>query len=318
MKVVLIVFFTSLLFTQSKLDSVVTNFATYNGQNLSIEGVLLQDFGNLRNDRTSIYIVSSQARTINISSSTKYENLKRAMRVRVTGVVSEYQGVYQIQPSSTPIVLDSNQSIPQAISVSSATVNTNFYHGSAYVEVYGLVISNSLAGSGRNVVLQDGAGTTTIRIWNTTGISTSFENGEYYTIRGSLGTFNNLGQILPSYNDDIIKGKINNNDKKPNDISYLDIASKTFDYYESSQMEFIVKAPKDAQISMTIYNFRGQKIKSFDYVTALGIPQIFTWNFQSDSYQKVNLGTYILYVEILSQFGEKFRHKAPIVIGTRL
>lgn len=318
------------LFSQTitSIDYIVDNMDSLKNQTFTIEGVILNDFGVIQDSRTNVFIVSPTGHALNVNKSTKYETLARGQRVRITGTVSVYQEAYQISPDAAPTVLESDVEIPAPIKATVAEIQALKYHGD-YVQVSGKVTDLYATGtSGINLEIGDqkrpfDADRAVVRIWSTTGItledleSKGIEVGKIVTVRGATGAFNNAGQLISTELSDFEVGILSDVDY-PSRNSFVEVPAQVFDVKSSNGVDFTVKAPAGAEVRMAIYSFNGRKIRSFDYFLSSGSSQIITWDFLSDDYRKVKLGTYILFLEAVEDNGRKSVHKAPIVVGTRL
>jgi predicted extracellular nuclease/endonuclease I/DNA/RNA endonuclease YhcR with UshA esterase domain len=186
------------------ISDIVVNFSGYNGQTVTIEGILLNDFGSLQATRTNIYIVAPDGHAINVSSATLYTALKRGDNVRLVGTISEFGGIYQVTPNAEPTVLASGQSIPSPITATTSAINSLTYHGD-YVTVFAEVTETfTTSDNGVNITIDDGSGAATVRVWPSTGMDVSGVTvGKSYYFRGATGSYNSTGQLLPSVNEDI-------------------------------------------------------------------------------------------------------------------
>lgn len=302
------------------IDEIVTDFSTYNGQTVTISGILLNDFGAIQSTRTNIYMVSPSGRAINLNSFNTYTNLLRGDSVTVTGEIGEFNDVIQIDPDGAPTVNSSGNPIPDPIPASTKDVNDIVYRGD-YVVVTGQVTDVYETGStGGNIEIDDGSGGTVVRVWATTGLMATqlAEIGKVYTIRGATGTFSGAGQIIISVESDVVEGVVGGDDLNPNAEIYLDVPSQVYDVKGMTDVTFNLKAPQQAQIDLKIYNFSGRVVKAFQTRTGSGLSQLVRWDKTNDNFQKVRLGTYILIMEVVESNGRKTRKMVPIVIGTEL
>lgn len=312
----------------TSIDDIVQNFSSHDGQTRTIEGVLLNDFGKIRNDRTSIYVVSPSGHALSISSSNHYTNLKRGDRVSVTGTIGEFGDVYQISPSSAPTVLASNVAIPAPIEATVEQIQNAEFKGD-YVKVSGQIVDLYATGSsGINIEVGDNkrpfaAERAVARIWSSTGITLAqleergISVGKIITMQGGTGSFNGAGQIIPTEISDFSVGILSDIDY-PNRESFVEVPAKVYDVKSSQGVDITIKAPAGAEVRLAIYSFNGRKIKSFNYFLSNGASQIILWDFLSDDYQRVKLGTYLVFLEAVEDNGRKSVHKVPVVVGARL
>jgi hypothetical protein len=304
------------------VSDIVTNFSIYDGQTVTILGTVLNDFGNLQTSRTNIYIVSNTGYAINFSSSTLYNTLKRGDLIQVTGEVGVFRKVIQIEPTTDPSVISSGNPIPEPRKVSTEEVNNHTALGQ-YVEVIGFVEDSYNTGSsGGNIELNDGSGTAIARVWSTTGLSAvTAKIDERFRLRGAIGTFvtggDTVTQILPSVNSDI-ELFTNTIDDTGIGVNSLSVEAMTFDIDNSNPVRFQFKIRDNSRAVFSIYDMSGKRIKTLDSKTGTGSLQEASWNKLNNQYQRVRIGTYILYMEVTEENGKKISKHVPVVIGARL
>ncbi len=189
------------------IRSIQENPQLFEGQTVTVEGVVTLGAGITVLDRTDAYIQDASGRGINLFSfdpPNTYPNIQRFNRLRVTGTVTEFNGVTEITNFTPPQTIAENQPLPEPFFVSTNLANDLTFEGT-YMKVSGIVNDIAEAGGGTNITLQDDQGTVLIRVWNTTNINLAFINiGDTLTVTGVMDVFQGAAQIVPGYPDEII------------------------------------------------------------------------------------------------------------------
>jgi DNA/RNA endonuclease YhcR with UshA esterase domain len=182
--------------------------SSYVGQQVTVQGVITIGNNLLRDDYTTVYVQDNSGYGIQLFSFDPPDPdvLPRGDLVRVQGTVEEYQGVTEIT-DLTYETLDSNQSLPDIAILTVQEANDYERYEGTWSQVAGTVQSRNLAGGGWNIVIDDGTGTHTVRIWETTGVDVSdVDEGEDWTFRGVGGVYQSEAQTLLAYQTDMIEG----------------------------------------------------------------------------------------------------------------
>ncbi len=190
------------------IATIQDNVAFFDGQPVTIEGVVTLGAGVIITSRLDAYIQDESGKGINLfgfDPPDPLQNIDRFNRLRITGVVSEFGGVTEITGFTGTTLLATNQPLPEPLFVRSGIANDLAFEGT-YMRVLGEVtdIATGLGG-GTNVTLRDEQGTVLVRIWDITEIDISgFSVGDTISVRGVMDAFNNVAQIVPGYQDEII------------------------------------------------------------------------------------------------------------------
>ena len=293
---------------------------------VTVEGVVTIGAGILRTDRLSAYIQDASGRGININAFQTPDTVtyRRGNRVRINGVVSEYRQTTQLDPLSAT-VLEENAPLPDPIRLSTGEANAPRWDGTL-VQVHGVVTdkySTSTPAYDYNVLVNDGSGDITVRIWGTTGIDVSFfkVNDALY-VTGVGGVFVNsrnqvFYQILPGYQDQVVKDE----QFQPSlaNVS-LEIPAQPFvpEMGERIPITFNVGSVNN-QVTVRIFDLGGRLITTLLSEKARYTRQTIEWDGRDDLKERVPLGTYICHLEVIEpQSGKRTVKIAPIVIGTFL
>lgn len=297
------------------------NSTEFSSLTVKIRGQVTIGGGVLRTDRTSAYVQDSSGYGINVNKTgLDTTNLKRNYFVEITGTVSEYQGVTQINPSSI-VVLDTDQRFVQPYEITTQEANSGRWDGTL-IKVYGVVIelyaTNAAAGD-YNVRITDGSSPYMVRVWGTTGIDlTGIEQGKTAIWVSGVGSiYREEYQMLPGYQDQI---EIDENYKPSLDLVKLEIPPHPFvaDRGELLQIRINAGAPA-TRVVLRIFDLAGREV-----ITLLdeSVEEVFItkrWNGRDQYNNLVAPGTYICLLEVLDPIsGKKKAKRAPIVVGTML
>ncbi len=188
------------------------NAAQYQGQIVTIQGVVTIGTGVLDNTKTRTYIQDESGRGINVFDFDNVTELVRGRLVEVTGEIDDYLAAGTTYPNTeikdvTVTVLQSGQTLPDPVLLTTAAASDPDWDGT-WVEVSGVMVEAPYyAGGGYNINLDDGSGQITVRIWDTTGIDVSeFAQGDTITAIGVGSAYRTGFQILTGYQEDIWEG----------------------------------------------------------------------------------------------------------------
>lgn len=178
---------------------------TYVGQQVTIQGVVTLGAGVTTTGWTDAYVQDNSGYGINIYKSGSVDTrLKRRNLVLINGTVDEYNGVTEIVDYELTILAE-NYPLPSPLLLSTSEATDVRWEG-VWVEVGGLISSIASAGGGTNIVVNDGSGDVTLRIWDTAGLNVNaFSAGDTITARGVVDIYQGSGQILIGYQEDIFK-----------------------------------------------------------------------------------------------------------------
>ena len=185
----------------------------YEGQSVTISGVVTIGAGVLDNQFTRAYIQDESGRGINIFNYDLLNDLVRGRRVEVTGTIEDYLAsgashpVTEITDITDVTVLQESQPLPDPVLLTTAAANDPQWDGT-WIMVSGVMVEDPYyAGGGYNVNLDDGSGQITVRIWDTTGIDVGgFTQGDTVTAIGAHSLYRTTFQVLTGYQEDIWEG----------------------------------------------------------------------------------------------------------------
>jgi len=284
------------------------------GSSIVIKGVITIGAGVLRTNFTDAYIQDASGYGINIYKPGALDGLiKRGNLVVLSGKLDEYQGKKEIV-NYTATLLKTNVEIPAVRMLSTQEASGTGFEGS-YVQVLGEIDEISYSGGGTNIVLDDGTGAVTVRVWDTANLDvTGFAKGEYVVVRGVVSIYNNAGQILLGYQDDIYRPQY---EGVP---TFLKVDNKPFvpDYGEEINIEYSAGA-QNSQVVLRIFDLSGRLVTTL--MNGKGMPFTVTtqWDGKDILGEWVPVGTYICHLEVINtDTGKRTTKMAPIVVGTVL
>jgi hypothetical protein len=182
------------------------NFQDYNGQTVTIRGVVTIGSGKIHGSQLRAYIQDESDRGLMLFDYTADGNIQRGHSLEATGTIGQYQGVVQLTDFEYTI-LEENLDITDYIIPLTIPQAQNFaYWEGTMVEVAGKLYETPYyAGGGYNVNIEDAAGQRlTVRVWDSTGIDVSrLITNMPIIARGPVGLYNNVSQLLPGYQEDI-------------------------------------------------------------------------------------------------------------------
>ncbi|GAB4374976.1 MAG: hypothetical protein Kow0042_20010 [Calditrichia bacterium] len=294
---------------------------------VSIRGVVTVGAGVLRTDRTSAYMQDESGYGINLSRSGQPDTLhfQRGYLVRVTGLVSEYRQTTQLDPINVQ-VLEKGVELPSPVRLGTGEANQPRWDGTL-VQVRGVVTekytTSTQAPYDYNIVMNDGTGEITLRVWGTTGINLdSIEVNDAIIATGVGSVFidrdgNPIYQILPAYQDDLL---LDPTYQPSLEGVSLDVPANPFvpDHGEKIRIRYNAGAVNN-QITIRIFDLGGRLITTILDESARLIVNTVEWDGRNELLDYVPLGTYICHLEVIEPVSGKKRVKmAPIVVGTLL
>ncbi|MBN2365549.1 MAG: hypothetical protein JXL67_05250, partial [Calditrichaeota bacterium] len=299
---------------------------------VTIRGLVTVGAGILRTDRTSAYIQDESEYGINISQfGPPDQRFQRGFYVEVTGTVSEYRETTQMTPSGVSII-DSSAQLPAAIAVSTGDANHPRWDGT-YIRVprnvgeeHAVVIDKYTTSTqppfDYNIVVNDGSGALTLRVWGTTGINLDSVLVNEAVIASGVGSVFLIDnepsyQILPAYQSDIIPDE----GYEPS-LQGVDLDIPPYPFVPDRGEKILIRYNAGAvnnQVTVRIFDLGGRMITTLVDKPAELIVETIEWDGRDKLLDFVPVGTYICHLEVMEFVsGKKETRMAPIVIGTIL
>ncbi len=284
------------------------------GTAISIKGVIVIGAGILRNDFTSAYIADEDGAGLNVfRRGSPDPDIVRGNLVVLQGTLTSFNGVLEIENYTTTI-LSKNYPLPDPLELSTGQSALTRYEGS-WVHVRGIVTGKSSAGGGTNIFIDDGSGETTIRVWDTAGLSLDdFNVGDFIEASGVHGLFANAGQILVGYQEDI--GHIDLSDQPVS----LKVPPRPFapDQGEKLTIEY-GSGGANTRVTLRVYDMNGRLVATLVDGDGIPLPVKLEWDGRNQLGDRLTIGTYVLHFEVVNKdTGNRTTRVAPIVIGTML
>ena len=213
---ILLLFLPVIIYAQTitPIANIQDSVSFYNGQIVTIQGIITIGVGVTHNLRCNVFLQDNSNRGMMIFdydiTPAFQQDLVRGNELRVTGEVDEYNGVTELTDFSYVVISTGNpEPIPVYIELNQ---NLNSYEGTL-VRVVGVITDTWWAGGGTNIVITDYTGlfSTTIRVWDSTGLDVSqYVEGYLLEVVGIGGIYAGAFQILPGYQDQLRAGEFDN------------------------------------------------------------------------------------------------------------
>jgi len=309
------------------------NWDEYNGETVTLRGVVTIGSNILITSRTSAYFQDVSGRGLNLFASAT-TNLMQGDSIEVTGELTEYNGVKELTNwTNTYTVLAQNVPITSTAKVYILELVNNLteWEGS-YVEIHGTVAERSnptATNQGCNVVIEDETARTTVRIWNTTGalynslgeIVNEYTDslltlGNQVIVRGVVGIYNNAPQILLGYASDVepyMPGEAGEGRTK------ISVAPYPFVPKLGEVIKYTYEYPANCRAIVRVYDLSGRFITTLvDNYFAVSWKREDTWNGRNELNQLVPPGNYILHLQTTNRSTGKSQVSiAPVVVGVK-
>jgi len=134
-----------------------TNYAEYQGQAVTIEGVVTLSAGVLNPFSTDAYIEDNSGMGINIFDLGILETLLRGNKVSISGIVGEYEGITQIFNIVDDQLISQGNELPSGRVYETGNVDDYAFEGTR-VWTRGIVMDKQRQGDGWLISIDDGSG----------------------------------------------------------------------------------------------------------------------------------------------------------------
>ena len=301
--------------TITPIADIQTNIGFWNGRQVTISGVVTIGAGILITTRTTAYVQDNSGYGVQIFSFDAPDvNLERGNLVLITGLVEDYQGLVTEITDYTLKVLQTDNDLPDPLTIKTSE-GVSLEREGTYVEVQATIIDKYSAGGGANIIVDDGSGEVTLRIWDSANLDLSGYNiGDGITARGVIGEFSGAGQILVAYQNDISPLEVTTS------VFSLKIPAKPFapDQGETLPVTYCAGG-ENTHVIMRIFDLGGRLITTLIDETGKPFEQTLEWNGRNQLNELVQPGAYILHLQAVSNTDGKTQvETAPIVVGTIL
>jgi DNA/RNA endonuclease YhcR with UshA esterase domain len=340
----------SVIFTGYRPDTLIAqiynHFDIYNGQTVTLRGIVnyVQDVTTTGGTRLiSAYIQDKSGRGLSLSEfnpASTFPGIKRANLIEITGSVSSYQGTIQLAgfeglPSAGDIVvLSEGMPLPDPIVIKTGdlrlqrsivqTSSPDNYGAGTWCKTSGTVYRvDENIGGGTNILIDDGTGNLTVRLWDSQKPDTVFLNSRWYRLRDLVGvncsiagpssTYNGDFQMLAGYAEDFTETSL---DTLPSVGVELDVPNRPFAPDIGQVLKIYYNTPTTSSVRLRIFNLRGHLVTTLVDKQAGG-PNLVEWDGRDELNELLPMGTYILHLEAVANGDSDVKIK-PIVVGTKL
>ncbi|MCB9068570.1 MAG: lamin tail domain-containing protein [Calditrichae bacterium] len=269
---------------------------------------------------TSAYVQDESGRGVQLFRFGWDTNIQRGNLVRIIGSVTEFNGVTEVEYTSSTLIAE-EQPLPAALPLSNSEANSTRWDGTL-VATEGVVIEKFSAGGGSTLEISDGRGSTSVRVWDTARLDLSqFNVNDRILAEGVSGLFVSQGdsifQLLTTYQDQI---RLDPDYNPSLDNVSLRVEPHPFvpDRGETIEISYNAAAVNN-QVTVRIFDLGGRLVSTLLDETAALVERTFEWNGRDELNELVPLGTYVCHLEVIEPVSGKKKSKlAPIVVGTVL
>lgn len=311
------------------IQTIRDHWDEWEGETVSLTGVVTIGSGILRTDFTSAYFQDFSGRGLNLYSNATTD-LQKGDSIEVTGVLEEYNGVHELSDFTFQRIA-ADVPIPGVVTVPIAALNSApaDYEGT-YLTINGTVAERAdNIGGGSNILIEDVTGRTTVRIWNSANVLVNslgeivndeldslLTTGNMVEIRGVVSLYNSEAQILLGYAEDVqpwIPGEPGQERTK------LTVAPYPFVPKLGEVIHYSYEYPSNSRVILRVYDMAGRFVISLeDDYFALSWKKENTWDGRNELNELMSPGTYIFHLESTNRTTGKSAYDiAPVVIGVK-
>ncbi|MCF7808121.1 MAG: lamin tail domain-containing protein [Candidatus Marinimicrobia bacterium] len=308
--------------TPLTIQTIIENSASYLGQTVTLSAVVSIGSGILRTDRTDMYIQDNSGYGLNMNQQGLLSPpLLQGDSISVTGTVDEYQGALQLTDFNYTM-LAQDRPVPNIAEISTEDLNS-LQFGGRFVKVSGVVSSRAdNVGGGSNIVIEDGYGQVTLRVWDTTNLfadataDSLLQPGNLVDVWGIADEYNGEGQMMLAYATDVQALK---EGEDGSGGTRLTVAPFPFDPMRGERIKYFFSFPENAHITVRVFDLSGRFITTlFDGYRNIALEVEKLWDGRTETYKLVPPGTYIMHLETVNRTtGETIHDTAPVIIAIR-
>jgi len=326
------------------IADIYRDFDAYDRQRVTLRGVVtfVQDVTTTSGSRRiSAYMQDNSGLGFYLSQSgaaANFPGIQRGNLITITGIASSYAGAVQLQefngtPNTDIFVLGENQPFPVPVRLATGdrTTQQNLIvtsspgnHGSGtWVQVTGTIYQvDENVGGGSNIMMDDGTGNVTIRVWDDMGLTTVILDGQTYRQRDLVGVTCSVSGVSSAYNGDfqMLAGYAEDfslpEQPYPSDELRLDVPNRPFAPDFGQKLHIVYSAPALGAVRLRVFDLRGHLVTTLIDKNAGGPNEIW-WDGRDELRNLLPLGTYILHLESVRD-GSSDTIVKPVVIGTKL
>jgi DNA/RNA endonuclease YhcR with UshA esterase domain len=327
------------------IPTIRENVSTYMDSSISVIGVitLVQQYRTTSGDTiTEAYINNADGVGITLNEFASLAQLggkvARGRLLRVDGVLGEYQGALQISgfDAQSIIAIRNNHPIPAPDTVRTGditaqlqllgTADPNYVCSGTWTHLRGTIYRvDPNIGGGTNIYMDDGSGSTVIRVWDYFKVSSVTIGGSQFTlpqlvgkvvgIDGIASAYQTSFQLVAGYSEDFSGEVLEVN---PSQSAWIEVSPHPFAPDMGQTLFICWNAPVGAQTILRIFNMRGQLVATLHDDPTGGFRCLDPpWDGRDELRRSLPVGVYIAQVRATVD-GKTTTAEAPIVIGTRL
>lgn len=245
--------------------------AYYDGQEVTVEGVVTDGAGVTYGSLLSVYIQDESGKGINIYNASieneHYEIFARGNLVQVTGTVQDYENsdctTTEIVDFTTTVMSTNNdEPTAQVLTTGQASSYYQEWDGTL-IESRGEIEDIFAIGGGTNITINDGSGSVVFRVWDSTNLTlpTEFQVGNTVGIRGIGSCYRGGAQYLPAYADhldQLVSVETESVIQTPENFYLGQNVPNPF----NPTTEITYTIPQTETVSLQIYDANGKLIKT--------------------------------------------------------
>lgn len=286
---------------------------------VTASGVVTVQMGRI--NTYASYIQDNSGRGIYVFGS-PMSGIARGTRVEVTGTLSKYNESMQLKDISV-INLGAGE-VPAIQTYSVQALNNNYMElEGTLVKVHGLITARSNGiGGGSNITLDDGTGSLTLRVWDSTGLLSDatadslLQPGMSVEVAGIGSFYSGAAQLLPAYPEDIAYWT--EGEAGSGEVS-LSVAPFPFVPHLGEVINYSYEYPDNARVIIRIYDLGGRYVTTLtDEFHGMSWSLDKQWNGRDELNRLVAPGTYLMHLEVTERAtGTVHRKVQPVVIAVK-
>ena len=295
------------------------NFEDLAETDVTVTAVVTVEAG-LINTYTS-YVQDNSGRGINVYGSA-VSGIARGREVQVSGTLTEYNGILEIDASSATDL--GPVGLPEVQLYSCQALNSNYSElEGTLVKVHGQITDRAdNIGGGSNVTIDDGTASLTLRIWDSTGLLSDatadslLQPGSAVEVTAISSFYGGAAQLLPAYPEDIVPWT--EGEAGTGQVS-LSVAPYPFVPRLGEVINYSYEYPDASRVIIRIYDAAGRYVTTLtDEYHGVSWSLDKQWNGRDELGRTLRPGTYIMHMEVIERStGKVYRKAQPVVIAVK-
>jgi DNA/RNA endonuclease YhcR with UshA esterase domain len=282
-------------------------------------GVVTAQMGRI--NTYASYIQDSSGRGIYIFGS-PMSGIARGTRVSVTGTLSKYNDSMQLKDISVTNLGAAEMPAIQTFSVQALNNNYMELEGTL-VNVRGQISARADGiGGGSNITLDDGTGSLTLRVWDSTNLLSDatadslLRPGNSVEVAAIGSFYSGSAQLLPAYAEDV---KAWTEGAPGSGEVTLSVAPFPFVPQLGEVINYSYAYPNNSRVILRVYDLAGRYVTTLsDEFHGMAWSLDKQWNGRDELNRLVAPGTYIMHLEVSERATGLVHRKAqPVVIAVK-